>query len=156
VIESITTGLKESVTKMKPLNLSKLPYEKEPILKDVFSTFYHILYNEPIESFDWSTFKKLALLHEDGEDFITRLANVNFKDLPNDHYDRLRQLKTDPKFMDVCENSKFAFDIIDLADWIDYVVEGHKVSLEKHENEANYEKIRKDIDRRSDGTLQLK
>lgn len=64
VLESISTGLKESVTKMKPLNLSKLPYEKEPILKDVFSTFYHILYNEPIESFDWTKFKQLALLHE--------------------------------------------------------------------------------------------
>lgn len=63
VLESISTGLKESVTKMKPLNLSKLPYEKEPILKDVFSTLYHILYNEPIDAFDWPKFKELALLH---------------------------------------------------------------------------------------------
>lgn len=84
------------------------------------------------------------------------MANVNFKDLSNDHYDRLRQLKADPKFMDVCENSAFAFDIVDLADWIDYVVEGHKVFLEKRQNELDYDKIRRDIDKRSDGTLQLK
>ena len=33
MLESITTGLKESVTKIKPEKLAKLPYEKEPILK---------------------------------------------------------------------------------------------------------------------------
>jgi len=58
--------MKESVTKINPEKLSKLPYEKEPILKDVFSTLYHILYNEPAENFNWSTFKKLALLHIEG------------------------------------------------------------------------------------------
>ena len=66
ILESINTGMKESVTKINPEKLSKLPYEKEPILKDVFSTLYHILYNEPAEKFDWSTFKKLALLHIEG------------------------------------------------------------------------------------------
>jgi hypothetical protein len=40
-------------------------------------------------------------------------------------------LKMDPKFIDVCENSAYAFDIIDLDDWLGYVVEGHKVFLEK-------------------------
>lgn len=64
VLESINTGLKESVTKVNPKKLAKLPYNTEPILKEVFSTFYHILYNEPAQSFDWPTFVKLALLHE--------------------------------------------------------------------------------------------
>jgi hypothetical protein len=45
ILESINTGMKESVTKINPEKLSKLPYDKEPILKDVFSTLYHILYN---------------------------------------------------------------------------------------------------------------
>lgn len=31
--------------------------------------------------------------------------------------------------MDVCENSTFAYDIVDIADWVDYVVEGHKIHL---------------------------
>jgi hypothetical protein len=44
-----------------PKKLAKLPYEKENILKELFSTLYHILYNEPIEKFEWPTFKKLAL-----------------------------------------------------------------------------------------------
>lgn len=87
--------MKQSVTKVNPEKLSKLPYEKEPILKEVFSTLYHILYNQPTESFDWVKFKKLALLHNDGEDFITRLANVNFKDLSDSYYDDLRVLKND-------------------------------------------------------------
>lgn len=86
VLESITTGLKESVANVKPEKLAKLPYEKEPVLKDAFSTLYHVLYNEPIEKFDWPTFKKLALLHEDGEDFVTRLANINFKEMPEEHF----------------------------------------------------------------------
>lgn len=47
-------------------------------------------------------------------------------------------LKTDLKFIDVCENSPFAIDIVDLADWIDYVVEGHKVFLEKQACEHDY------------------
>lgn len=84
------------------------------------------------------------------------MANIDFKQLSPEHYDKLREVKSYPKFQDVCENSTFAFDIVDIADWVDYVVEGHKISLEKHQNELDYDKIRKDIDKRSDGTLQLK
>lgn len=47
-------------------------------------------------------------------------------------------LKTDLKFIDVCENSTYAIDIVDLADWIDYVVEGHKLFLEKQACEHDY------------------
>jgi hypothetical protein len=43
-------------------------------------------------------FKKRALKHEDGEDFIFRLVNINYKDLATDKYDSLRQLKDDPEF----------------------------------------------------------
>ncbi len=89
VLESITTGLKESVANVKPEKLANLPYEKEPVLKDAFSTLYHVLYNEPTEKFDWPTFRKLALLHEDGEDFITRLANINFKEMSEEHFEGL-------------------------------------------------------------------
>jgi hypothetical protein len=46
--------------------------------------------------------------------------------------------------------------VVDLADWIDYTVEGRKINLEKKQCETEYDKIRKDIDRRSDGTLQFK
>ena len=67
------------MTKIKPEKLAALPYEKEPILKEVFSTLYHVLYNEPINTFDWKLFKEKALILNDGEDFITRMANVNFK-----------------------------------------------------------------------------
>lgn len=67
----------------------------------------------------------------------------------------MRVLKTDPKFIDICENSKFAMDIVDIADWVDYVVEGRKVFLEKKQNEHDYDKIRSDIDKRSDGRLQV-
>lgn len=156
ILDSISTGLKESVSKIQPLKLAKLPYEKNPILKDVFSTLFHVLYNEPAEKFDWNEFRTKALLHLEGEDFLTRLANVNFRDLSSDHYDALRVLKSDQKFMDVCENSEFAIDVVDIADWTDYVVEGQKISLERKQAEQDYDKIRKDIDKRSDGSLQLK
>lgn len=66
------------------------------------------------------------------------------------------ELKKTPKFIDICENSTFAFDIVDLADWIDYVVEGHNVVVLMQKSQHDYEKIRKDIDKRSDGSLQLK
>lgn len=46
--------------------------------------------------------------------------------------------------------------MVDLADWIDYTVEGRKINLEKKQCETEYDKIRKDIDKRSDGTLQFK
>ncbi len=45
---------------------------------------------------------------------------------------------------------------MDIADWVDYVCEGHKVHLEKIEIERVYDKIRTDIAKRSDGSLNLK
>lgn len=81
VLESISTGMKESVGKVNPEKLSQLPYEKEPILADLFRTLYQVLYNEPASKYSWPDFKKLALIHRDGEDFLTRLVNVNFKEL---------------------------------------------------------------------------
>jgi hypothetical protein len=59
---------------------------------------------------------------------MIRLANFNFKDLSDEYYDVLRILKNDEKFKDVCENSKFANSIVDVADWVDYAVEGRKIS----------------------------
>jgi hypothetical protein len=37
-------------------------------------------------NFDWKTFRKLALLHEEGEDFIFRLVNINYKELKKEDY----------------------------------------------------------------------
>ena len=56
----------------------------------------------------------------------------------------------------MCENSIFAFDIVDVADWIDYTVEGYKVNEEKKNCEHDYDKIKKDLEKRKDGTGQLK
>lgn len=55
------------------------------------------------------------------------MANFNFKEMSDTYYDELRMLQNDPKFKDTCENSKLAIIIVDLADWLDYVIEGHKV-----------------------------
>ena len=59
---------------------------------------------------------------------MTRLANVNFRELPENHYYDLLKIKNDEQFKDFCENSKHAIDIVDLAEWVDYVCEGQKVS----------------------------
>jgi len=44
---------------------------------------------------------------------------------------------------------------VDIADWVDFVVEGQKVVLEKKQCEHEYDKIRKDINKRKDGSLEL-
>jgi hypothetical protein len=40
-------------------------------------------------------------------------------------------IKSDPEFENVCLNSVHAYDIIDVADWIEYVCVGHQFSEEK-------------------------
>jgi hypothetical protein len=101
-------------------------------------------------------FRKKALLHYDGEDFLTRLANINFKDLPDEHYTELLKLKNDEQFKDACENSSYAVKVVDLADWIDYVCEGQKVSRELRQTEHDYHKILADKDKRSAKQTELK
>jgi hypothetical protein len=101
----------------------------------LFIKLFVVLYNEPASKYDWKTFKEKALLHYKGEDFLTRLANINFKDISEDNYDELLKLKNDEQFKDVCENSAYAVHIVDLADWVDYVCEGHKVNKEKKQTE---------------------
>ena len=48
----------------------------------MFVHLFVVLYNEERSKFDWKIFKEKALKHYEGEDFLTRLANINFKDLP--------------------------------------------------------------------------
>lgn len=66
------------------------------------------------------------------------------------------KLKNDEQFKDVCENSSFAIDIIDIADWVDYVCEGHKVNKVKKQCEHEYQKILLDKEKRSANNVQLK
>ena len=65
-------------------------------------------------------------------------------------------LKNDEKFQDMAENSEHAIAIVDLADWLDYVIEGHKIVLERLRSEKDYDKIRKDLDVRMGGSLEVK
>mgnify|MGYP000943546043 CR=1 FL=1 len=55
-----------------------------------------MLYAEKEQNFLWEDFKKKALKFEDGEDFQSRLANINVRMIPEDDYNKLRQLKSDP------------------------------------------------------------
>jgi hypothetical protein len=41
------------VSKIKPEALADLPYEKEPILKDLFVNIFIVLYNETESKYDW-------------------------------------------------------------------------------------------------------
>lgn len=84
--------------KIKPEVLIKLPVNENRNLKNLFNVIYKTVYSDEKEEFNWDKFKKLALKHEDGEDFISRLVNINFKDLNNEKYDRLMELKNDPEF----------------------------------------------------------
>lgn len=76
----------------------KLPVNDDRNLKKLFTTVYQTVYSDQKDEFNWENFKKLALKHEDGEDFISRLVNINFKELSNDKYDKLMELKNDPEF----------------------------------------------------------
>lgn len=76
----------------------KLPVASEKNLKNLFTVIYQTLYGDDGKEFDWNNFKKLALKHENGEDFIFRLVNINFKDLSEQKYDELMKLKSDPTF----------------------------------------------------------
>lgn len=69
------------------------------------------------------------------------MANINYRDLPEKHYDELLKLKNDEQFKDASENSEYAIYIVDIADWVDYVCQGQKVSKEKKQAEHEYHKI---------------
>lgn len=88
--------MKETVSKIKPLKLAELPVDKEKPLNNMFQTLYSVLYHEKKDKFEWKTFRKLALKHEEGEDFLFRLVNLNFKDLNDDENEMLLMLKNDP------------------------------------------------------------
>lgn len=132
-----------------------LQYDKYPILKEVFRTLFQVLYNEPASKYEWKVFQKLALKHNNGEDFITRMANIDFKDLPETYYNELLKLKNDEQFKEACENSDYAIDVVDIADWVDYVCEGQKISAEKKQSEKDLNKIRLDKIKREDKSGQL-
>ena len=65
-------------------------------------------------------------------------------------------MKNDEQFKDACENSSYAVHIVDLADWVDYVCEGHKVNKEKKQTEHEYHKILADKEKRAGKDVQLK
>lgn len=69
---------------MNPEELADLPVEKERVLLRTFQMLYKVLYQKDISEnneFKWSTFKKKALQSEKGEDFQSRMANINIRAL---------------------------------------------------------------------------
>lgn len=98
----------------------------------MFNIIFKTLYGDDGSEFNWKDFKKLALEHENGEDFIFRLVNINFKDLKEEKYNDLMKLKADEAFKHISVNTKYSYDIIDLADWIDYVCLGYQFNRERH------------------------
>jgi hypothetical protein len=70
--------------------LAKLPVEKERSLQETFKVLFKVLYSEKEQNFVWKDFKKKALEFEDGEDFQSRLANINVRMIPEEDYNKLR------------------------------------------------------------------
>ncbi len=68
----------------------------------------------------------MVLKLENGEDFISRLVNVHFKDFKHEEYEALMILKNDAEFDNTVVNSPYSQDLLDLADWLEYVCVGHK------------------------------
>ena len=87
VLFGLYLGIKETVGKVKPEKLKKLPVLDERNLKKLFTVLYRTLYTENDEEFSWSTFKNKALKHEGGEDFIFRMVNINFKEISTEKYE---------------------------------------------------------------------
>lgn len=83
------------------------------------------------------------------------MVNVNFKELKEEYNNDLLKLKSDPKFDQICLNAKFSQDILDLADWVEYVCVGRQFAKELKDCNKEYDKIRKDIEKRSKGSLQM-
>jgi len=71
-------------------------------LQETFKVLFKVLYSEKEQNFLWKDFKKKALEFEDGEDFQSRLANINVRMIPEEDYNKLRQLKGDPELEKLC------------------------------------------------------
>lgn len=125
IVESIISGLKETVSKIKPSDLAELPVDKERSLQNTFKMLFKVLYSEKDSNFVWKDFKSKALKFEDGEDFQSRLANINVRMISKDDYLTIKQLKGDPEFEKLCENPKYSTKLIDLGDWMEYVCAGY-------------------------------
>lgn len=61
--------------------------------------------------------------------------HVHFKNLKPQEYESLLILKNDPEFDNLVVNSEFSHSVIDLADWLEYVCIGYKLSEEKNRAE---------------------
>jgi hypothetical protein len=94
----------------------------------MFKTLFLVLYHKKQSEFEWNSFKTLALELENGEDFISRLVNVHFRDFKEEEYEALMILKSDAEFDNAVMNSPYSNDLLDLADWLEYVCVGHKIS----------------------------
>ncbi len=79
---------------------------------------------------------------------------MHFKDFKQDEYEALLILKNDAEFDNTVVNSPYSHDLLDLADWLEYVCVGHKLAEEKKEAEKAYEKIRRDMHRREGSSVE--
>ncbi len=51
---------------------------------------------------------------------------MHFKDLKHEEYEALMILKNDTEFDNTVVNSPYSQDLLDLADWLEYVCVGYK------------------------------
>lgn len=70
------SAIKEACSKVKPELIAKLKSPNEVVL-EIFGKIFHVLYDKEEKSFMWDEFKKRVLLADNGNEFLSRLANVN-------------------------------------------------------------------------------
>jgi len=108
-----------------------------------------MLYNESDQNFDWKEFKKQALEKEDGEDFQSRMANIDVRSLPEAQYDEIRKIKDDPEFNKLCDDPRYVSKLIDLGDWMEYVCAAVDFQNKKLYTQHEYDKINKEMQRKN-------
>lgn len=73
--------MREACSKIKPDLIAKLNHPGETVV-DTFRKIFYIIYDQDEKTFVWDEFKKKALLLDNGNDFLSRLANINIKNVP--------------------------------------------------------------------------
>jgi len=143
-LEKVRTTMRAAIGNVKASKLSKLRVPEKPFLKNLFQIIFSVLYRASKEEFVWEKFKKIALLQDNCDDFISRAAALDPLDVPQNQLEDLNKVRTDGELMRFASEDPNGDTVLDIIDYLEYIPECRRVEEEINKLEGQLKTIKRD------------
>jgi len=143
-LEKVRTSMRTAIANVNAQKLAKLKVQEKPFLKNLFQNLFSVLFKASKEEFNWDKFKKVVLLQDNCDDFISRAAALDPLEVPEIQIDELNKVRTDAELMRFASEDPNGDTVLDIIDYLEYIPECRRVEQDISKLETELKKIKRD------------